>query len=146
MPEVMTRPRRVARRAIAAVAFLAFVACGDDSATEPTNQSVAGTWTLRTVNGSNLPYTLQQFGNDRVELLNETINVAASGTFTQQGTLRFTAGGIVTTEPYTDAGTYTLNGSTATFSFNSDGSTGVAAIGDDVLSVAYSGQTFVYRR
>lgn len=139
----MTMLPRTLRLAAAAILL---AACGDDTPSEPTNQSVAGTWTLRTVNGSNLPYTLQQFGNDRIELLNETISVQASGTFTQQGTLRFTTGGLVTTEPYTDGGTYTLNGSTATFTFNSDGSTGVAAIGDDVLSVAYAGQTFVYRR
>src|ERR1044072_8557407 len=53
------------RKLLLAVAMLT-LACGGDSTTEPTNASVAGTWSLSTVNGTALPYILAQSGADKI--------------------------------------------------------------------------------
>jgi hypothetical protein len=133
------------RRATPMAVLLLLASCSESS-TEPSYASVAGTWTLQTVNGTALPFTLAEFGEDKVELLSETVVATSSGTFTQSGVIRLTTAGSVTTEPYNDSGTYTLQGSTIIFTFESDDSSGSGNVDDDVVTVTYFGNTYVYRR
>lgn len=140
--------KRKGRKTLATLllATISLMACGGDSATGPGSASIAGSYTLRTVNGSNLPYTILQVGADKIELINETITVAEGGTFTQQGTVRFTENGVVTNETYADAGTYTRNGTAVTFRFNSDGSIGTGTVDNGTITVGYEGYSYVYRK
>jgi hypothetical protein len=132
--------------AIFALIIVATVtACSKDSPTDP-NASIAGAYTLRTVNGNNLPFTVLQVGADKAEVLNETITVSDAGTFTQQGTFRFTESGVVTTEGYADAGTYTRSGTAVTFVFLSDGSSGTGTVSGGVITVGFEGFSYVYRK
>lgn len=124
---------------------LAIAACGGD-ATSPGSVSVAGSYALQTVNGSPLPFIVLQIGADKVELLNETVTLSEGGTFTQQGALRVTESGFVSTESYADAGTYVRNGTAVAFEFNSDGSTGTGTISGNTITVAVSGFSLVYRK
>jgi len=135
------------RRLVAALLVSAALACGgDDSITVPTNASVAGTWTLQSVNGSPLPFVIVQSGSNKSELTADVLTVGSSGNFTQLTTIRNTLNGQVTTQSTPDAGTYTLNGTAATFRFNSDGSTGTGAINGNTLTVADVGLVMVYQR
>ena len=136
------KPRLYGRLAIASL--FAVLACGSDS-TSPGN-SVAGTYTLRTVNGANLPFTIFQFGSDKTEIISESVVLTEAGRFTQTGTLRVTTSGIANTVPYSDAGSYTLNGTAGTFTFDSDGSSGTGTIVNGTITVAYAGNSFVYRK
>ena len=52
----------------------------------------------------------------------------------------------MTAESVPDAGTYTANGSTLTFKFDSDGSTPSATVNGDIMTLQDIGLTFVYRR
>ena len=133
-------------RFIACLLLMVAAACGGDSPTEPTPASVAGTWRLQTVNGSVLPYLLVQFGTDKVELTSEVLTVAASGSFTQLTQFTTTQSGEVSIEDLTDAGTYTLNGTAATFTYDSDGSTGTGSLSGNTLTVAGGGFAMVYRK
>jgi hypothetical protein len=130
---------------LAIASLFAALACGSDS-TSPDGGSVAGAYTLRTVNGANLPFTILQFGSDRTEIISETVVLTEAGRFTQTGTLRVTTSGIANTVPYSDAGSYTLNGTAGTFTFDSDGSSGTGTIVDGTITVAYAGNSFVYRK
>ena len=130
--------------AISALATLA--ACGGDSATAPSSTSIAGSYTLRTVNGAPLPVIVVQIGAYKIELLNETVVVVDGGTFTQQGSVRITEGGVVSTESYADAGTYTRNGTAVTFVFNSDGSSGTGTVNGATITVVVDGFSLVYRK
>ncbi len=131
------------RLAFAIAIFTSFaVACGGDS-TSPTQASVAGTWNLKTVNGSGLPFTLQA-ANPKIEYLNEQLIVSASGTFTQTANYRVTDNGVVSTQPIVDSGSYTLSGTAVTFRFNSDGSTGTGTVSSSNLTVAAGGYSLVY--
>jgi hypothetical protein len=133
--------RRFLALVATALALASANGCRSDS-TGP-SASLAGTWNLNTINGSALPVTIQAAA-PKIEVLNEQLIVAAGGTFTQTGNLRVTDAGQVTNVPYTDSGTWTINGTAATFRFNSDGSTGTGTISGNTFTVAGAGFSAVY--
>ena len=124
--------------------LLPVAACTGDS-TGP-ESSIAGTYTLRSINGVNLPFVIAQTGANKLELVNETIVVAEAGTFTQQGTLRETVNGVATVGSYADAGIYERNGTAVTFQFQSNGSIGSGTASNGVVTVAASGYSYIYRK
>ena len=97
------------RRAFLVLSFV-LAACGSDSSTEPS--AIVGTWTLQTINGSALPFVLEQSATEKSEILSEVVTISAGGTFTESTTLRSTVNGTVTTQSFPDGGTYTVSGST----------------------------------
>jgi len=133
-------------RSLISLALVILVACGDDSTTAPTNDSVAGTWSLQSINGTGLPYVVFQIGADKVELVSDVVVAVASGAFTQTTVVRTTTSGQVTTESQADAGTWSLNGTAVTFQFNGDGTTGTGSISGNTMTIAESGFAFVYRK
>lgn len=134
------------RRSLASLALVVLVACGDGSTTAPTNDSVAGTWSLQSINGTGLPYIILQTGADKVEIVSDVVVAAASGSFTQTTTVRTTVSGQATTQSQGDGGTWSLNGTAVTFQFTGDGSTGTGSISGNTMTVAESGFAFVYRK
>src|SRR5215217_5217277 len=98
--------RRLTALLLVFAASVTFAACGGDSSTSPASTSVAGTYTLRTVNGSALPFTLIQLGADKFEITADAVTLTEGGTWTESGTTRLTESGKVTTSSVSDAGTY----------------------------------------
>jgi hypothetical protein len=111
MHTMMTIARaRAARVAVAAAAIALLGACGSDS-TGPTNANVAGTYTLTTVEGSSLPYTIPNTAEEEI-VQNATITLTGDSTYTASAT------GTVGGDPsniITDAGHYSVSGSQVTF-------------------------------
>ena len=103
--------------ATAALALLTFAAsaCGGDDDPSGPNGSIAGTYTLRTVNGSPPPVTLLEFQDFKVEVTAASIVMNANNTFSATSTFRETDAGVVTTSTSVCSGTYSLSGSTVTF-------------------------------
>jgi hypothetical protein len=128
---------------VCTVATVLLAGCDSNDTTGPTQNSVAGTWNLTTVNGSPLPFTLQ--ATPKIEVLSDQLVVSANGTFTESTQLRFTNGTIVSTQVVTDAGTYSLNGTAATFIYN-DGTTGAGTVSGNTLTVAEPGLSLVYQQ
>lgn len=127
------------------LAAVLLVGCGSDGGpTAPTTSSIAGTWNLTTINGSPLPFAMQA-SNPKVEVLSDQLVVNANGTFTETGQLRLTQGGTVVTQAVVGAGTYTLDGTAASFRW-SDGSTGTATVSGKTATVAEGGYSYVYRQ
>jgi hypothetical protein len=52
----------------------------------------------------------------------------------------------VTTDSLPDAGTYALNGTAVTFTFESDGSTGTGSLSGNSLTVAAGGLALIYKK
>ena len=125
------------------VATVLLAGCDSNETTAPTENSVAGTWNLTTVNGAPLPYTVQS--TPKIEVLGDQLVVSENGTFTSSTQLRFTNGTTITTQTGTDGGTYTLNGTAATFIFNS-GTTGTGTVSGNTLTVAEAGVSLVYQK
>lgn len=131
------------RRLTFVFALLAF-ACGGDSTGPDTN--IAGAYSLRTVNGANLPFVLEQVGADKVELTADVFTFTDTGTFTQITTLRSTENGQVTTGTIPDAGSYTRSGTAITVAFLSGSPTVTGTIGGGTFTIAAGGYSGVYRK
>jgi hypothetical protein len=121
------------------------ISCSD-STTAPTFASVAGTWSLQTINGTPLPFTTSQSATDRTEILSDIVNATSSGTFTETTTFRFTQNGSVSTQTSVDNGTFSLNGTAVTFTFNSDGSTDTGSLNGNTMTVTQTGFALVFRK
>jgi hypothetical protein len=132
---------------VALLAFATLASCGPDAAapTTPVPQSIAGVWTLQTVNGAPLPFTITQVGANKTEAVSDQLTVTATR-FTEVTQLRTTINGQVTLGSETDTGTYVVSGSNVTFRFDSDGSAGVGTIGIATLTIVQAGITLVYAR
>jgi hypothetical protein len=130
---------------ILALGLLALVGCGKDSVLGVQSSSVAGSYVLRTINGNDLPFTIQQIGDDKTEVLNETLSLTDAGTFALQGNIRVTEAGVTTTEPYDGDGTFTRNGTALTLTFTSGGRE-AGTVSNGTLTLSSGGFTLLYRR
>lgn len=134
------------RRLLSLAVILAAVACGSDDSTTPTQTSVAGTWTLQTINGSPLPFTVAT-SPAKIEWLSSVVNVTSNGTWTSSLQVRTTVNGQASTTTSTDAGTYTLSGNNVAILSSSPGSTAQAGtINGNTLTVSQQGFVFVYTK
>ena len=118
-----------------AVAVTLMSACGGGAATEPVVTSVAGTWTLTTIDGKALPYVYVA-SDPKLELISRQYVITASGTFTTSFTLRGTElDGTVHTTTTSDAGTYALASNTVSFVYKSDGSIVTARVTATTMTI-----------
>ena len=124
------------------VAIAAAMACGDSSTGL---ESVDGTYTLRSINGTTLPYTVFQSGTTRIEVTDDVMVLNSNGTYTESGHTRNTAGTQVTTLPGSDAGTYTTSGTSITLHSN-DGTTSVGTVSGGTLTIVDAGLSAVFTR
>ena len=119
------------RRFIALAALLlapvVLSGCGSDSGIEEPGPSVVGVYALTSFDGAPLPVTLIA-GDPKLEVVSDEITLAAGGAFTQATSLRWTEGGVASTQSHVEIGTYTASGSTLSFRFSSDNSTGSATV------------------
>jgi hypothetical protein len=92
---------------VAGLALVALVACGGDSVTMPTPTSVVGSWTLKTYNGSPLPYTGSVNGNGSRDRVNSgTIAFDNAHTYVLDIRIVNTLGSTVTDQNFTEVGSY----------------------------------------
>lgn len=108
--------------------------------------SLLGTWSLQTVSGQPLPYTLEEDGGRKVELTGETVTLLAAGRQTMVTSFRVTEGGDVSFESIPAPGNYTVDGSTLLLTFDDDESTYTAIVNGLTMTIDDIGLTFVYRR
>lgn len=94
-------------------------ACWSDKVTG--SSTVFGTYTLRTVNGSSLPFTVSGSGTTKSEIVADTIFLYEGFTFAEQGHYRNTVNGTATAQLVTDRGSFGLLGNSISF-FSADGS------------------------
>jgi hypothetical protein len=135
------------RKLLPVLAAVAVIACGSDSSSSTGPQAtIAGTWTLQTINGQGLPFIVVQNGSNKTEVVSDVVTISGTGSYTQTSTIRVTTNGVANTQSSADAGTYTLNGTAVAFHSNSDGSTTNAAWSGNTLTVTDVGLAAVYKR
>lgn len=130
---------------LTAICVIALVGCGKDAVLGVETNTVIGSYTLRTINGSDLPYTIQRIGADSTQVLNETLVLATGGIFSITGASRVTASGVTTTESYSLDGTYTVDTRDLILTF-SDGGRESGTVSGGTVTLASSGFTLVYRK
>jgi hypothetical protein len=122
--------RRIAFFALAAASLSA---CSMDSLGP--SGSVAGTYSLRRINGATLPYTFS--GGSR--LISDDLTLYNDGTFLD--TSRYDTG-----ETSTDQGVYTSDNGALNFESSESGLTYQGSITNDVLTEVVNGYTQVFER
>jgi hypothetical protein len=136
----------VNRRLFAALSFIALgTSCKIGSPTAGTI-AFSGTWTLRTVNNSALPFTLGATQMGTLAILSTTVAVDANGTFTSSSTTRETIGATSTNTTANRSGTWTRYNSAVGFKDSADGITRFGTWNQESLKMVDGAFTFVYRK
>jgi len=115
-----------------ALAGTMLAACSSDS-TGP-NGSVAGTYTLRTIDGQPLPYTF----SGGLRLMSDELTLMSDGTY--EDVSRYSDG-----TSFVDEGDYTSYNGAVTF-YSTSGDTYQGSVSRDVLTQILNGYTQVFQR
>lgn len=95
------------RRMFLGALLVVLAACGSDTTTGPdVDLSFVGTYTLRTIDGSKLPYVFLQTGQDAAAMTASTIVIADGGTWSEQSEFRITDNGQTETQVVSNNGTW----------------------------------------
>ena len=120
------------------IAFYALTAASLSACTMDTlgpSGSVAGTYSLRRINGSTLPYTFSSSSR----LISDDLTLYQDGTFADVS--RYDSGATST-----DQGFYTSDNGSLTFESSESGLTYQGSVTDDVLTEVVNGYTQVFQR
>lgn len=90
--------------------LLPLAGCGDDASGPEDQDTIAGTYTLRTVNGNGLPFTLENTAAARVEVTGGHITLNENLSYSEMRGFRRTENGIATDVDEEYTGTYTYAG------------------------------------
>ena len=136
---------RTFRPAVVASVLLVGAACGGDSPTPPDESPIVGSYSLRTINGQNLPFTTLSAGVNTAEVLSSSLSLNTDGTFREERSVRRTHQGVAVTEAEMKFGTYTSTGSGVTFTVTT-GAQVSGKRGDGSITFVEEAFTFVYVR
>src|SRR6059058_2655172 len=125
---------RYLKTIFAAVALATATACANNDVVSP-NGSIVGSWSLRTINGSSLPY----FIDSRTELTGERLNLFSDGTYADVAS--YSDG-----STFTENGFYTVNNNAITFNDQTDRLTYSGSVSGNVLTEISGSFTAVYQR
>jgi hypothetical protein len=108
--------------------------------------SAVGDWTLKSVNGHPLPFTIGEQGQYKSELVSVALHVDPNGSFVFTPRDRESMGGQVSEKSNPDPGTYVLTGTLLALRFASDGKTYTATMNGNTLTLVQRGGTYVFTR
>lgn len=132
------------RYALAGAIALVSTACLDEGLTG--SSTVTGVYTLRTINGSPLPYTLSGSGDNKTELVSDAITLFQGGTYSRERHSRLTTNGQVTDEMTTEGGSYTLLGTSVSMRAAGTGPVVLATINANTMTIVEAGLTAVFSK
>jgi hypothetical protein len=125
------------RRLLGSALLAVLVACGGDKATGP-NASVAGNYTLRTINGNSVPAVVFQDAQEKDELTGGNINLNADNTWSGSLSAKATnlATGSVVSASVPASGTYSNNNGAITLTDSQDSSQLVGTVSGGTLTIS----------
>ncbi len=126
-----------------AIAILVLTAC-DNGVTGIS--TVTGQWTLRTVNGAALPYTITSSGANKTELIDDTIILYEGLTFAQTVHTRVTVNGQASTVTAIETGAYSLFGTSVTLAGNSSAEARRGLIDGNTMTIVENGVVSAYKK
>jgi hypothetical protein len=110
------------------------------------SSTVTGTYTLRTMNGSPLPYTIPGSGTDKTEIMSDAITLFQGGTYARERHSRVTVSGQVTNETVMEGGTYNLFGNSISMRLSGTGPIVQAVINGNTMTFVEDGVTSVFSK
>lgn len=128
------------RRSLFALLLLPmFLACDEDTVGPETDNSHVGVYQLQSVNGDDVPVSIEEDGGI-FTMLGASVTLNANGTFSMAAQMQFTIDGETTPQNDALSGTYTRAGNTVTFEHGGDDvGFETATLSGDVLTTAGGG-------
>ena len=136
--------RRFIALVLLALAPVVATGCGSDNPNDPT-ASIAGTYTLLSVDGVALPITVLE-GNPKIEVVRDDLTLASGGAVTRTVAFRFTQDGVPSTQSEVARGTFTVSGSTVSIRMADDPTIVTGAVSDRTITIVADGSTLIYQR
>ena len=140
----MTPLAKPFRHALLGVAALCSAACLNEGMTG--SSTITGAYTLRTVNGASLPYTMSGSGANKTELMSDIITLFQGGTYSRERDVRITTNGQISHESTTEGGAYTLFGTSISMRAAGTGPQILAIINGDTMTIVEAGVTSVFSK
>jgi hypothetical protein len=131
------------RKVLMALLVTVSLACDSDVTGSST---VNGPYTLRTVNGSPLPYITSGSGTTKSEIVDDVITLYEGGTYAELGHSRITVNGQVTTETTTEGGTYSLFGNSVILRSGNGIHVRMPTIEANTMTLVENGMRSVFRK
>ena len=138
--------RRISGLTLAALLSTSFACGGDDDGSTGLDNAHVGTFTLVSVNGQNLPFSLTE-GTATITITSGSVTLNADRSFTDVTSYTFRQG--TATESLTDTalGSYVRSGNNITFNVTSpEPGTYSMAFSGNTLTQVEEGFTLIYRR
>jgi hypothetical protein len=133
-------------RSLLLAALLTLAGCASDSATAPVS-TIEGSWTLRTIDGSPLPFVVAQAAQFKLELVSDVVILSSNGSVIRTTSIRSTTNGQANAESIRDTGRYTLAGTAVVVRFDTQGVAGAGSWSGNTMTLTDDeGVVFVYYR
>jgi hypothetical protein len=131
-------------RVLLGLAMLVSVGCFDDYSTGV--GTVTGTYTLRTINASPLPYTIDVDATTRKEIIDDMITLFSGGSYSRTQHANITVSGQTTSQTNTESGAYLLLGTSVTLNPSPAGRSTVTTIDGRTMTIVESGITWTFMK
>lgn len=118
--------------------------CMDDEVVG--SSTVNGTYTLRTMNGNALPFTVSSSATETRETLDDRFSLYQGGTYARTRHTRVTVNRVATTITYDETGTHSPYGTSITFTSSDRTVTTLSIYTANTLTIVTDGITAVYRK
>lgn len=130
--------------------FFLFTGCdsagsNDSSDNNAPSDNIAGTHSLKTIEGVALPYVVAQLLNDKVEITSGHIRINSNNTFSTSAIIKTTEAGVVSTVTVPESGDYTKTGTAMRFNY-SDGTLDTGSISGSTITITSEGLIFVFKK
>jgi hypothetical protein len=142
-----TRGSRNLLLAMCGAAMLAaLAACGSDNTTAPKTPTVAGDYTLRTVNGKAPPDTVVHTDTSTIVFLDGTLSLHSNLSYRLLFHTSETTGAGTVSDSSGSTGTYTVNGNTVVIHTTTSSDSVIATATLPTLTFTDGGQIFVFSK
>ena len=125
------------------MALATLVSCKADSSTNPNSVAIDGAYSLKSVNNSPLPFTIQS-GTNSITLTSDNLTLGTNGSWTENGAYRQTNNGQTSTGTFADGGTWIRAGSSVTLNSSTSGATGYSGTITNNSGLSLSDGTYTY--
>jgi hypothetical protein len=131
-------------RVLLGLAMLVSVGCFDDYSTGV--GTITGAYTLRTINNSPLPYTINVNATTQKEIIDDMITLFSGGSYSRTQHSNSTVSGQTTSETYTESGGYVLLGTSVTLNPTPSGRSTITTIEGRTMTIVEDGITWTFMK
>jgi hypothetical protein len=131
------------RKVLVALVMVAAVACDDGIVGSST---VTGDYTLLTINGAPLPYTITGSGANKTEIVDDVITLFQGFTYSETINSRVTVNGQATNDTRLKTGAFSLFGTSIILSSNDGSMERRGTINANTMTIVEAGKISVLRK